>query len=130
MVLQIANKIGTWKTYQKRQARSQSGYLQGSQSPNQEHMVLRLRVLGLWNDTLHFPLPLVCLYGPVLSPCFRSAQSAPSAALKHSCAAPPCCLSGSTHKDTPVLRSLLWFLYPKIIPPALGVGGKDRTPAS
>lgn len=84
MVLQIANKIETWKTYQKRQARSQSGYLQGSQSPNQEHMVLRLRVLGLWNDTLHFPLPLVSLWPcslPGLPLCTICPQCRPQAQL-------------------------------------------------
>lgn len=49
----------------------------------------------------HF-ISLCRLCGPVLSPCFRSAQSAHSAGLKHSWGS-QCCRSGSTHKDAPVL---------------------------
>lgn len=70
-------------------------------------------------------ISLCHLYGPILSPCFRSAQYAHSTGCKHSWGS-RCCLSGSTHKATPVPRSLLWFLSPKIIPPALG-GGAGMT---
>lgn len=73
----------------------------------------------------HTSRPCVISVAPILSWC--SALHNMPTVLAWSTAVAPDALSGSMHKDTPVPRSLLLFLYPKIIPPALGVGGQGMT---
>lgn len=73
------------------------------------------RTEALWNDRLHFLVPSLWPCSLSMFPlCTICPQCWPQAQLGLAMLS-----SGSTYKDPPVLGSLLWFLYSKIIPPAL-----------